>query len=70
MPKLEENSSRDRRAIAELQARGWATEIVWECETKSPDVLSARLDKIFEVNTGSAVPRATGNRRRARENGN
>ena len=66
--KLEENASRDRRAIEKLQTRGWATEIVWECETKNPDVLSARLEEIFEGNAMSAALGAIGNRRCAREN--
>lgn len=45
--KFERNVQRDRQNEEALQVEGWRTEIVWECETKSPQALSARLDRIF-----------------------
>ena len=38
---------RDHDNEAALHAKGWKTEIVWECETKSRETLRARLDRIF-----------------------
>lgn len=37
------NVERDRRVSAELRALGWRVEIVWECETKNPQILRKRL---------------------------
>ncbi len=45
--KFERNVRRDRQNEAAMRAKGWRTEIVWECETKSPELLAARLDQIF-----------------------
>lgn len=33
------NIERDRRNIAALKEDGWEVLIVWECETKTPDIL-------------------------------
>ena len=38
---------RDQANLAALRAAGWRAEVVWECETKSPEALRARLDDIF-----------------------
>lgn len=40
VPKLEGNVERDKNVKAELEAAGWTVFIVWECETKSVDVLA------------------------------
>lgn len=45
--KFGRNLARDEANVADLQARGWRTEVIWECETKSPEALSERLDSIF-----------------------
>lgn len=37
------NVKRDRRVSAQLRALGWRVNIVWECETKNPEVLRQRL---------------------------
>ena len=47
--KFQNNVIRDRRVREELEALGWTVEIVWECETKNPDFLTARLVEIFDV---------------------
>lgn len=41
--KLERNVERDREHVRRLVEDGWQVEIVWECETKEPDALLARL---------------------------
>lgn len=45
--KFDRNVERDRENLAQLAERGWRTEVIWECETKLPHLLSARLDEIF-----------------------
>ncbi len=45
--KFKRNVARDRANIAALRSKGWRTEVIWECETKSPRALSKRLDRIF-----------------------
>src|SRR5688572_22599689 len=35
LPKLRQNARRDAKAVAELQAAGWRSLIVWECEVGS-----------------------------------
>ena len=41
--KLNGNVQRDRRNIDALESMGWATLVVWECETTDADRLSERL---------------------------
>jgi DNA mismatch endonuclease (patch repair protein) len=45
--KFDRNLARDQANLAALCAAGWRAELVWECQTKSPEVLKARLDDIF-----------------------
>lgn len=45
--KFDRNVLRDRASEEALRAAGWRAEVIWECETKSPEVLSGRLDSIF-----------------------
>ena len=45
--KFDRNVARDQANLLALRAAGWRPEVVWECETKSPDALNARLDEIF-----------------------
>lgn len=42
-PKLERNRARDARSIAALQADGWKTLVIWECETHSEHTLKRRI---------------------------
>lgn len=49
--KFKRNVERDAQNIAQLSAMGWRAIVIWECETKSPDVLAHRLKTIF--NPGS-----------------
>lgn len=41
--KFTRNVERDIRKEAELRAAGWDVVTVWECETRSPELLSTRL---------------------------
>jgi DNA mismatch endonuclease (patch repair protein) len=49
-PKLAGNVERDRRNIAELRARGWRVEIIWECDARKAETLAARLARVVETN--------------------
>ena len=42
-PKLERNRTRDRKNIEGLNADGWESMVVWECEVKTQDELEKRL---------------------------
>jgi DNA mismatch endonuclease, patch repair protein len=41
--KISGNRARDAKVQEELATLGWSSLIVWECESKSPDVLKAKL---------------------------
>lgn len=41
--KIARNVARDARVQAELQAHGWRSVVVWECELKDQPALRARL---------------------------
>ena len=43
LPKLEGNRRRDAAQAAELRAMGWTILIVWQCQTKKLDELTADL---------------------------
>lgn len=47
--KFKRNIERDAANIAEMSRLGWRTEVIWECETKSPEKLSQRLNSIFKT---------------------
>lgn len=42
-PKLEANKARDARNLRELQALGWQTLVIWQCELGDMDNLLRRL---------------------------
>jgi DNA mismatch endonuclease (patch repair protein) len=48
-PKLERNNIRDARHIEELEARGWQTLVVWECETRDEESLKKRLTAFLDT---------------------
>lgn len=45
--KIDSNRARDARNRRRLRALGWRTIVVWECETKNPPKLQARLLRIL-----------------------
>lgn len=48
-PKLAANRDRDQRNVADLRAQGWSVLTVWQCETKDPELLVARLVAFLEA---------------------
>lgn len=46
--KLQRNVERDQQNLIQLREMGWRTEVIWECETKKPLRLEARLQTIFQ----------------------
>ena len=51
--KFDRNVARDACAVAELEAAGWRVEVVWECETRKPAELAARLGAVFDLGPNS-----------------
>lgn len=41
LPKLARNVERDRLARKRLADEGWGVLVIWECETKAPDLLES-----------------------------
>lgn len=48
IPKLERNISRDKTNLEKLEAHGWKTLVVWECETKDVSALQARISSFLD----------------------
>jgi DNA mismatch endonuclease (patch repair protein) len=48
LPKLARNQARDAEARAQLEADGWRVMVIWECETKQPELVAARLRSLLE----------------------
>lgn len=34
---------RDRQKAEQLEAQGWSVRVIWECETRNPDVLETKI---------------------------
>ena len=49
MSKFEKNMARDKRTIRELKDLGWRVLVIWECETRQPEVLHRKLTRFFGV---------------------
>ncbi|MBJ2181571.1 DNA mismatch endonuclease Vsr [Pseudomonas veronii] len=47
LSKLTRNTERDLEVQNALQALGWHTEVIWECETKDLKLLRKKLQLIF-----------------------
>lgn len=45
--KFTRNIERDTRKETQLRTAGWSVEIVWECETRAPEQLAARLHTLL-----------------------
>ena len=45
--KVARNVARDARTSAELQARGWRVETIWECQLKDDAGLNERLERLL-----------------------
>jgi DNA mismatch endonuclease, patch repair protein len=53
-PKLERNVARDARALVDLQALGWETLVLWECELPDDKALRSRLRAFIRRRSGSS----------------
>ena len=47
--KFAANVERDQRKSRELRRLGYRVVIVWECETRKPDLLTRRLKRLLKV---------------------
>lgn len=47
--KFERNVERDKRAIHELQARGWQALVIWQCETTDRETLKNLIARFFDL---------------------
>lgn len=45
--KFDRNKARDLRKETDIRALGWTPIIVWECETRNPNVLGERLQQLL-----------------------
>jgi DNA mismatch endonuclease (patch repair protein) len=48
-PKLLRNIERDKAAMRKLQAMGWRTMTVWECEIQDADALARRIQEFVSA---------------------
>jgi DNA mismatch endonuclease (patch repair protein) len=48
LAKFGRNVARDRRNRADLRRAGWRVLVVWECEVRNPERLTARLRRAVE----------------------
>lgn len=53
-PKLGRNVERDGLAARQLQELGWRPIVVWECDTRSPERLATRMEKLASEILGVA----------------
>jgi DNA mismatch endonuclease (patch repair protein) len=44
--KFEATVARDNRQMRELEALGWRVVVIWECETKDPSLVRARISGV------------------------
>ena len=66
--KFEANRTRDRRVRVDLKRAGWASLVVWECETRHPEGISDKLVAFLEApnRTGQgALASSMGSKRRS-----
>jgi len=47
-PKLDRNTQRDSENIQRLEEAGWSVLVIWECETKDPEVLETRMRSFLD----------------------
>ncbi len=45
--KFARNVARDARVLTELREAGWDAEVIWECETRQPDMLPSKLKALI-----------------------
>ena len=52
--KFDANMARDRRNTTALKRAGWRVAVIWECETRQPERLARRLQRLLPVVSVSA----------------
>jgi DNA mismatch endonuclease, patch repair protein len=52
--KFDANTARDRRNTTALKRAGWRVAVIWECETRQPERLARRLQRLLPVVSVSA----------------
>jgi DNA mismatch endonuclease (patch repair protein) len=45
--KREKNTQRDRQHIRSLRKNGWKVLVLWECQTRSTEILRRKLEKFL-----------------------
>ena len=56
--KFDRNVARDAENDGALEAAGWRVVTIWECETRSPDLLHAAISKVCDLaSTGRRIRR-------------
>ncbi|MCA0319957.1 MAG: DNA mismatch endonuclease Vsr [Proteobacteria bacterium] len=53
-PKLGRNVKRDALTAHQLQELGWRPIVVWECDTRSPERLAARMEELTSEILGAS----------------
>jgi DNA mismatch endonuclease, patch repair protein len=51
--KFRQNHERDLRALSNLAEQGWDPLVIWECETRDPQILRARIVEHLGGGTGN-----------------
>src|ERR1700750_449444 len=59
--KIGRNRARDARVQDEVRALGWRAEVIWECELKDAEALTARL-RVLTDHQQSLIPAKAGTR--------
>jgi DNA mismatch endonuclease (patch repair protein) len=49
-----QNTARDQRNMAALEAAGWSVLVVWECETRKPEPLARALREFLDESIARA----------------
>jgi DNA mismatch endonuclease (patch repair protein) len=52
--KRSQNTARDQRNMAALEAAGWSVLVVWECETRKPEQLAQALREFLDGSVARA----------------
>lgn len=47
--KFAANIARDEQVRNALEYLGWNVSVIWECETKKPELLQAKLERLFST---------------------
>lgn len=56
LEKLEGNAARDKRTVLHLRRLGWNVAVIWECETRNPDLLLTMLVRLMNrLDAGTCV---------------